>query len=127
MNWYDKADISNRLFSSEESKEQDSNWYREAKLIDKTKNDPTQTIYTACSYCNRFATSPDGSPNSNKVWKLLDEMDPEEKEQTLNAMNIMQNQDNREEFKKSAIGISHGMCPECFEKEMAKHRDLETV
>ena len=78
------------------------NWYKKAKLADK-EPDPNKNIHTTCQYCNRWVT--EDKPN---IWKKQEDLDPEENDQRMNAENGMMGY-------RSEIGVSHGICPYCFE------------
>jgi hypothetical protein len=92
------------------------NWYKKAKLIDK---DPSEKVMNLqCAWCKRFAIHNIDDPSDPKpVWKLLEELTAEEQNEAQLSLKAMVDL-------KDERGISHGLCPECFQKTLEEVKKL---
>ena len=89
------------------------NWYRKAKLIDKSMNSTRQSpkspkIHAVCQYCKKWATNPNefNDNPSEYVWKLEKDFDNEEMIQMQEAIKGMETEE---------VVPSHGICPICMD------------
>lgn len=75
------------------------NWYREAKLADIDGRDDMIT-YRRCMMCQKYL-------DENNIWKSVEDMDEEEKEQVEELA--------KHTHHRSPIGASDGLCDKCHE------------
>ena len=91
------------------------NWYKKAKLIDLELLEEEKQLLLQCSWCKKWATNPNPQPGMTKqdyIWKVFEEMDPEEQKEIRDIEKAIWG--GRGWKWDENIGISHGMCKECY-------------
>ena len=93
------------------------NWYKKAKLIDKSKwpgFENYKILNVVCQDCGKWGTSESPEiPDTKVLWKNIGDLNPEEKQQYEIIKPFLNDSKLSEEHN---IALTHGLCPACLRK-----------